>query len=81
MLKIKEYDVEDKEVHFIQEFYRDKYKELKQGIMYLVNADCREIEFTRARVPKVLNTLYKKVYVNQNHEIIKIEYLVEKVEK
>ena len=28
MLKIEYYDVEDIEVHFIQEFYRDEYKDL-----------------------------------------------------
>lgn len=74
-IKIIEYDVEDKEIHYIQEFYRDEYWELQQGIMYLANADDIEIRFTRAKVPQVLDILYKKCYLNKNMEIIKVEYL------
>ena len=74
-MKIIEYDVEDKEIYYIQEFYRDEYYELQQGIMYLANADDREINFTRARIPQNLKTLYKKCYLNENMEIIKVEYL------
>ena len=74
-MKIKEYDVEDKEIYYIQEFYRDEYNQLQQGIMYLANDDVREINFTRARVPKVLNILYKKYYLNKDHEKIKVEWL------
>lgn len=74
MLKIEYYDVEDIEVHFILEFYRDEYKKLQQGIMYLANAESREIEFTRATVPKSLSILYKRTYLNKNHEMIKTEW-------
>ena len=74
-MKIIEYDVEDKEIYYIQEFYRDEYYELQQGIMYLANADDREIKFTRSRVPQVVDILYKKCYLNKNNEIIKVEYL------
>ena len=74
-MKIIEYDVEDKEIYYIQEFYRDEYYELRQGIMYLANADDGEINFTRARIPQNLKTLYKKCYLNKNMEVIKIEYL------
>lgn len=74
-MKIIEYDVEDKEIYYIQEFYIDEYYELQQGIMYLANADDREINFTRARIPLSLKTLYKKCYLNKNMEVIKIEYL------
>lgn len=74
-MKIIEYDVEDKEVYYIQEFYKDEYSELFQGIMYLASADAREIRFTRARVPQVVDILYKKCYLNKNMEVIKVEYL------
>ena len=75
MIKVKEYDVEDKEVFYVQEFYRDEYKQLHQGIMYEANADSREIEFTRARVPQALNVLYKKQYLNKDHEFVRTEWL------
>ena len=74
-MKIIDYDVEDKQIYYIQEFYKDEYNELQQGIMYLANADDREINFTRARIPQVSDTLYKKCYLNKNMEVIKIEYL------
>ena len=74
-MKIVEYDVEDKEIYYIQEFYKDEYYELEQGIMYLANADDREINFTRARIPQNLKTLYKKWYLNKNMDVIKVEYL------
>lgn len=74
-MKIIEYDVEDKEIYYIQEFYKDEYNELQQGIMYLANADDREINFTRARVPQVLDILYKKCYFNKKMETIRVEYL------
>ena len=74
-MKIVEYDVEDKEIYYIQEFYRDEYYELHQAIMYLANADDREINFIRARIPQNLKTLYKKCYLNKNMEVIKVEYL------
>lgn len=74
-MKIVEYDVEDKEIYYIQEFYRDEYYELHQAIMYLSNADDREINFTRARIPQNLKTLYKKCYLNKNMEVIKVKYL------
>lgn len=74
-MKIIEYDVKDKEIYYIQEFYKDEYNELHQAIMYLASADDREINFTRARVPQVLEILYKKYYLNKNMEIIKVEYL------
>lgn len=74
-MKIIEYDVEDKEIYYIQEFYKDEYNELQQGIMYLANADDREIRFTRVRIPQVLDILYKKCYLNKNMEVIKVEYL------
>ena len=74
-MKIIEYDVEDKKIYYIQEFYKDKYNELHQAIMYLANADDREIRFTRTKVPQVLDILYKKCYLNKNMEVIKVEYL------
>ena len=43
--------------------------------MYLANADDREIRFTRARIPQVLDILYKKCYLNENMKAIKVEYL------
>ena len=49
--------------------------ELQQGIMYLANADDREINFTKSRVPQVVDILYKKCYLNKNNEVIKVEYL------
>lgn len=74
-MKIIEYDIEDKEIYYIQEFYKDEYNELQQGIMYSASADDSEIRFTRARVPQVVDILYKKCYLNKNMEIIKVEYL------
>lgn len=74
-MKIIEYDVEDKKIYYIQEFYKDKYNELHKAIMYLANADDREIRFTRSRVPQVVDILYKKCYLNKNNEVIKVEYL------
>ena len=74
-MKIIDYDVEDKQIYYIQEFYKDEYNKLQQGIMYLANADDREINFTRARVPQVLDILYKKCYLNKNMEAIRVEYL------
>lgn len=74
-MKIIEYDVEDKEIYYIQEFYKDEYNELCQAIMYLANADDIEIRFTRAKIPQVLDILYKKCYLNKNMEVIKVEYL------
>lgn len=74
-MKIIDYDVEDKQIYYIQEFYKDEYNELQQGIMYLANADDREINFTRARVPQVLDILYKKCYLNKKMKVIKVEYL------
>ena len=58
-MKIIEYDVEDKEIYYIQEFYRDEYYELQQGIMYLANADDREINFK-----SIIN--YCRLYCNRN---------------
>ena len=80
MLKIKEYDVEDKEVYYIQEFYSDEFNHLQQGIMYLANANYMEINVIRAKVPQVLNILYKKCYLNKNHEMIKVEWLLERID-
>lgn len=74
-MEIIEYDVEDKQIYYIQEFYKDEYNELQQGIMYLANVDDREIRFTRARIPKVLDILYKKCYLNKNMEVIRVKYL------
>ena len=74
-MKIIEYDVEDKEIYYIQEFYKDEYNELCQAIMYLANANDREIRFTRARIPQVLDILYKKCYLNKKMESIRVEYL------
>lgn len=79
MLKIKEYDVEDKEVYFIQEFYRDKYDKFENGIEYSVDANDKEIKSKRERIPWI-NILYKKCYLNKNHEMIKVGWLEEKID-
>ena len=75
MLETEEFDIEDKEVYFIQEFYKDESSELEQGIMYLANKKSEEIKATKLNVAKIPNRLYKKCYLNKNHQMIKTERL------
>ena len=67
------------EASFVEEVHSKAYilEHLHSGarLLYLANDDDREINFTRARIPQNLKTLYKKWYLNKNMDVIKVEYL------